>query len=193
MGLFDNLKKSKTPASAKSAAPAQSVSTPKRFDAPYEFDFIYQELMRFAATLHDPDELMVSITAYQRAYDGHPAGEIELRLSTPRSLQARMHILYKDDTSSNKGLYNLFFDSTYYSGNAICYRFTEPDCYIFGCPEAHFRQESEKNCAHAYVDFYRQFPNGMLTVIIKFHSLPADEIYDNIGEYRRYNRVVFGL
>jgi len=193
MGLFDSLKKSKKPAATKSAARAQGVPAGKRFDVPYEFDFIYHQLMRFAATLHDPDDLTVSITAYQRSYEGHPAGEIELRLSTPRPPQARMVTLRKEDTSSNKGLYNLFFDAAYYSGNAICYRFTEPDCYIFGCPEHLFCQEAEEYCAHAYVDFYRQYPNGMLTVVIKFHTLSADKIYDNIDEYRRYNRVVFGL
>ena len=109
MGLFGNSKKSKKPAGTKSSARAQGVATAKQFNLPHEFDYIYKQLMRFAATLYSPNELTVSIAAYEKAYSGHPAGEITLTLSSTSSLDWRREFLYKEDTSSNKGLYNLFY------------------------------------------------------------------------------------
>ena len=193
MGLFDNLKKSKTPASAKSSARAQSVPTSKRFNAPYEFDFIYKQLMRFAATLYSPNDLTVSISAYEKAYSGHPAGEITLTLSSTSSLDWRREFLYKEDTSSNKGLYNLFYGEAHRSETVMLYRFIEPNCYIFGCPETSFRQEAEEYCTHAYVDFYRHYDSGLINVIIKFQRIPDDQVFENMQEYQRLNRIAFGL
>ena len=193
MGLFDSLKESKKTTSAKSSARPQGVPTSRRFDAPHDFDFIYEMLMRFAATLYSPDELTISITAYSQSYDAHPAGEITLTLSSTSSLNWRREFLYKEDTSSNKGLYNLFYGNAYRSENVMRYHFNEPDCYIFSCPENLFRQETEKYCAHAYVDFYRRYANGMLTVIIKFRRISDDQVFENTKEYQRYNHVVFSL
>ena len=193
MGLFGNAKKNKKPAVTKSAAKTQGIATSKRFDVLYKFDFIYKQLMRFAATLYSPNELTVSISAYEKAYSGHPAGEITLTLSSTSSLDWRREFLYKEDTSSNKGLYNLFYGDAHRNETVMLYRFIEPNCYIFGCPEMPFRQEAEEYCAHAYVDFYRRYDSGLINVIIKFQRIPDDQVFENMQEYQRLNRIAFGL
>lgn len=186
MGLFGNF------GGKKPAACTQSKPAGKRFDTVHEFDFEYGMLMRFAATLYDPDEITVSITAYSRDHEGHRAGDIRLELSCYDSLDWRKQSLYKSDSSSNKGLYNLFYGTAYHD-TVIRYDYNEPDCYIFGCPEGPFRQEVEEYCKHAYVDFYRHYPNGMFSAIIKFRPISNDEVYENTVEYERYNKVVFGI
>ena len=193
MGLFGNSKKSKKPAGTKSSARAQGVATAKQFNLPHEFDYIYKQLMRFAATLYSPNELTVSIAAYEKAYSGHPAGEITLTLSSTDSLDWRREFLYKEDTSSNKGLYNLFYGEAYRNQTVMLYRFIEPDCYIFGCPEMPFRQEAEEYCAHAYVDFYRRYDSGLINVIIKFRRIPDSQVFENMQEYKRFNHIAYGL
>ena len=187
MGLFGNF------GGKKPAARTQSKPAAKRFDTNHEFDFEYKQLMRFAATLYDPEDLTVSITAYERDHEGHRAGEIRLTLSCYDSLDWRKQSLYKSDSSSNKGLYNLFYGSAYHEDFGIQYDYHEPDCYIFGCPEDLFRQEVEEYCPHAYVDFYRHYPNGMFCVTIKFRPISSDEVSKNLLEYERMNKVVFGL
>ena len=177
----------------KAAPRTQSQPAGKRFDMPLEFDHIYHLLMQFAATLYDPDEITVGISAYARDYEGHRAGDIRLTLSSVDSLDWRKESLYKSDSSSNKGLYNLFYGSAYHGESVIRYDFHEPDCYIFRCPEGPFRQEVEEYCKHAYVDFYRHYDNGYFCAIIKFRPISSDEVSDNLIEYERYNKVVFGI
>lgn len=187
MGIFDLFGGRNT------ASRPQNSQTGKPFIVSDTFDMKYQLLMRFAATLFDSDELTVSITAYSRDYESHRAGEIQLTLCSAGSIQWRGKSLLQSDSSSNKGLYNLFYGPAYNGSDAIRYNFREPDCYIFGCPEGPFRQEVAEYCPHAYVAFYRHYPNGMFCATIKFHNIDATEAYDNQKEFERMNKITFGL
>ena len=189
--MFKFAKKSSVPTKStpKSSAPAG-----KPFVCSHTFDFEYHMLMNFAATLYDSHEITVSISAYARDYEGHHAGDIELQLSAYNSsLAARKKLLYESDSSSNKGLYQLFYGSACHSDEVIRYSYNEPDCYIFGCPEVYFRQEVEEYCPHAYVDFYRHYQNGYFCATIKFKPISWDQVDENWQEYKRYNKIVFGL
>ena len=172
-------------------APAAKKPAGKEFNPPNEFDFVYHMLMRFASTLY-ARSLSVDISGYARDCDGHKAGEITLTLTSYESIEWRKESLRRDDGSSNKGLYQMFYGPNY-RGETIRYQFREPDCYIFGCPEGPFRNEVQEYCPHAYVDFYRHYDNGYFYASIKFSEISDQKVYENGKEFDRWLNVVFGI
>ena len=189
MGLFDIWKNNKKQASPQ----MQGIPKARCSETAHTFDFIFEQLMRFSATLYHPEDLTVDITAYERSYENHPAGAVTLRLHTAESLDWRRELLYEEDGSANKWLYELFYGEAYTPKSKIAYHFSEPDCYLFGCPEDVFRREVEKYCPHAYVDFYRRYDNGMRSIVIQFHEIPDDQVFENMEAYQRYLRTTFRL
>ena len=172
-------------------APAAKKPAGKEFHPANEFDFVYHMLMRFASTLY-ARSLSVDISGYARDCDGHKAGEITLTLTSYESIEWRKESLRRDDGSSNKGLYQMFYGPNY-RGETIRYQFREPDCYIFGCPEGPFRNEVQEYCPHAYVDFYRHYDNGYFYASIKFSEISDQKVYENGKEFDRWLNVVFGI
>ncbi len=172
-------------------APAAKKPAGKEFNPPSEFDFVYHLLMRFASALY-ARSLSVDISGYARDCDGHKAGEITLTLTSYESIEWRKESLRRDDGSSNKGVYQMFYGPNY-RGETIRYQFREPDCYIFGCPEGPFRNEVQEYCPHAYVDFYRHYDNGYFYASIKFSEISDQKVYENGKEFDRWLNVVFGI
>ena len=149
---------------------------PKQFLLSNTFEYIFQCLLMICAS-DRAQYITIGIDA-----DAH--GKINLVVTGEISFFP--HMLRSIDPSVEKYFCNSNHYSCSGSWGTLRFQFSEPDCYIYGCPEGPFLDEVTEFAPNGYLDFFHKFPNGNMSITVKFHPRDFEQQYEALKKLKEW-------
>ena len=141
---------------------------PKQFRLRNKFEYILQFCLLVCASDFDND--------FRLSIQARANGEIDLQVVGDISFFPRL--LRDVDPSVER----FFCSSNHYnySGNfgTMRFHFSEPDCYIYRCPQGPFQDEVTEYAPNGYLDTFQKYPNGDIIIGVQFKRQSDDQRWE---------------